>query len=84
MSRYNRFYNRRKRYRKGRFGYEDDDDEEDDTRRLSRLDEYGYEIPHYADQPIDNERQFYSQYHIGRPSTGIHENFRHVDWWSFI
>ena len=52
MSRYNRFYNRRKRYRKGRFGYEDDDDEEDDTRRLSRLDEYGYEIPHYADQPI--------------------------------
>lgn len=79
MSRYNRFYNRRKRFRRRIIGEEED---YDDTTRLSRLDEYGYEIPRFSDQPIDNERQFYSQYHIGRPSTGDHINPHDIDWWN--
>ena len=42
---------------------------EDDRYALERVNTSGYEIPKYEKQPIDNEHQFYSQGHLGKPQN---------------
>lgn len=42
---------------------------EDDRYALEHVNSNGYEIPKYERQPIDNEYQFYSQSHLGRPQN---------------